>query len=93
MNIIERDQAGTDSFSPIGRIQATSTWHGQALAEDGYWRDVALRELKRCAEDVDADAIVDVQFAIDGLKHDELGEVTLQRVCAIGTAVRFKAAA
>jgi uncharacterized protein YbjQ (UPF0145 family) len=93
MNIIEAHQTATSDFSAIGRITATSAWHGQTLTEDGYWRDVALRELKRCAEDVDADAIVDVSFALDGLKHNDLGEIVLQRVCAMGTAVRYKAAA
>lgn len=93
MNIIDADHTAAQAFSPIGRITATSAWHGQILSEDGHWRDVALRELKRCAEDVDADAIVDVSFAVDGLKHNDMGEIVLQRICAIGTAVRYKAAA
>jgi uncharacterized protein YbjQ (UPF0145 family) len=91
MNIIEADQTAAQAFSAIGRITAASAWHGQALGDDGYWRDVALNELKRCAEDVDADAIIDVHFSVDGLSHNDLGKIILQRVCAMGTAVRYKA--
>ena len=67
----------------IGRIEAASTWHpahGSPLQEN--WRELVLRELIRKAEDIDADAIIRVDYQNDGvIRIDETG-VNLKRVVA-----------
>jgi hypothetical protein len=74
----------------IAHIEAVSSWHA---ATDGEWRlslrEHALRDLIRRAEDVDADAIIDVAFEIDG--DVQMGETgaSLARVRAKGTAVKL----
>jgi uncharacterized protein YbjQ (UPF0145 family) len=78
---------------PIGKIRAASAWHAAQLdAHLGDWRERALRELIRRAEDVDADAIIDVDFETDGVVPVE-GFVNLSRVLATGTAVKLAVAA
>ena len=78
---------------PIGRINAASAWHAAQLdAHQGNWRELALRELIRRAEDVDADAIIDVNYETDGVVHVE-GFINLSRVLATGTAVKLALAA
>jgi hypothetical protein len=78
----------------IGRIEAASTWHpahGSPLQEN--WRELVLRELIRNAEDIDADAIVRVDYQNDGvIRIDETG-VKLKRVVATGIAVKLSCAA
>jgi hypothetical protein len=52
----------------IGRIEAASPWHpahGSPLQEN--WRALVLRELMRKAEDIDADAIIRVDYQNDGV--------------------------
>ncbi|WP_374309590.1 heavy metal-binding domain-containing protein [Methylocella sp.] len=79
---------------PIGKISAASAWHAEpadAAADEACddWREAALQELIRRAEDVDADAILDVDYETDGVVPvDETG-VRLRRVRAVGTAVRL----
>ena len=69
----------------IGRIEAASTWHpahGSPLQEN--WRELVLRELIRKAEDIDADAIIRVNYQNDGvIRIDETG-VNLKREVATG---------
>jgi uncharacterized protein YbjQ (UPF0145 family) len=78
---------------PIGKIKAASGWHAAQLdAHQGDWRELALRELIRRAEDIDADAIIDLNFEIDGVVPVE-GFVNLSRVLATGTAVKLAVAA
>ena len=78
----------------IGRIEAASTWHpahGSPLQEN--WRELVLRELMRKAEDIDADAIIRVDYQNDGvIRIDETG-VNLKRVVATGIAVKLSRAA
>lgn len=78
--------------SPIGRIEAVSTWHAAAIEEStDALREHALRNLIRRAEDIDADAIVGLEFEIDGgVEMSETG-VALARVRATGIAVRIAA--
>jgi uncharacterized protein YbjQ (UPF0145 family) len=78
--------------TPIGRIEAVSTWHAVTIRElDAALREHALRNLIRRAEDVDADAIVGLEFEIDGgVAVSETG-VALARVRATGIAVRIAA--
>jgi uncharacterized protein YbjQ (UPF0145 family) len=79
---------------PIGKIKAASGWHAAAQSDEYQtdWRELALRELIRRAEDVDADAIIDVNFEIDGVLPID-GFVNLSRVLATGTAVKLGVAA
>jgi hypothetical protein len=74
----------------IGRIEAASTWHA---VDDNGWaesrREHALRNLIRCAEDIDADAIVSLEFEVDGdISMPETG-VTLARIRAKGIAIKL----
>jgi uncharacterized protein YbjQ (UPF0145 family) len=49
--------------------------------------------LIRRAEDVDADAIIDVNYETDGVVPADESGVSLRRVLAIGTAVKLSVAA
>jgi uncharacterized protein YbjQ (UPF0145 family) len=49
--------------------------------------------LTREAEDYGADAVVDVQFDVEGCKGCEIDGLRLERVMATGLAVRFAEAA
>ena len=78
---------------PIGKIKAASAWHAANGSLTGNWRELALRELIRRAEDVDADAIIGVDYEIDGVVPiEELG-VALNRILATGIAVKLSCAA
>lgn len=76
----------------IGRIEAASTWHAALNSRvEAQWREHALRALIQRAEDIDADAIVGVEYAVDaGLPMEEVG-VSLQRVRVKGIAVTLAA--
>jgi uncharacterized protein YbjQ (UPF0145 family) len=76
--------------TPIARIEAASNWHAAAANEwTESWREHALRNLILRAEDVDADAIVDVEFEVDGdVSMLETG-VSLARIRAKGVAVKL----
>jgi uncharacterized protein YbjQ (UPF0145 family) len=79
---------------PIGRIQAASGWHASQIdAQQGDWREIALRELIQRAEDVDADAIIDVNYETDRVVSVEQTGVNLRRVLVTGTAVRLSVGA
>jgi uncharacterized protein YbjQ (UPF0145 family) len=74
----------------IGRIKAATAWHASgAQPESGDWKDIALRALIRKAEDFEADAIIGVDYEVDGVQSD-LAPVPLQRVAATGIAVKLK---
>jgi hypothetical protein len=77
----------------IGRIEAASTWHpahGSPLQEN--WRELVLRELIRKAEDIDADAIIQVNYQNDGAIRVDETRVKLKRVVATGIAVKLSCA-
>ncbi len=78
----------------IGKIEAASAWHpenSEPLQDN--WRDLILRELIRTAEDIDADAIIKVDYQDGGaVRIDETG-VKLKRVVATGIAVKVSCAA
>jgi hypothetical protein len=79
---------------PIGKIKAGSAWHaanGAPLHDD--WRERALRELIRRAEDIDADAIIGLDFEVDGVESIEGAGVALKRILATGVAVKLSCAA
>jgi hypothetical protein len=78
----------------IGRLEAASPGHpahGSLLQEN--WRALVLRELIRKAEDIDADAIIRVDYRNDDvIRIDETG-VKLKCVVATGIAVKLSRAA
>ena len=79
---------------PLGRVQASASWHGAALATDGAdYRKAALAALIEKARECDADAIIGVDYGFDEVKHGELCAVELRRVCATGIAVKLARAA
>jgi hypothetical protein len=78
----------------IGKIEAASVWHPENSEPlQPNWRELILRELIRAAEDIDADAIVGVDYQNGGaVRIDETG-VTLKRVVATAIAVTVSCAA
>jgi hypothetical protein len=78
----------------IGKIEAASSWHpvdSEPLQHN--WREIILRELIRAAEDIDADAVIRVDYQNGGaMRIDESG-VKLKRVVATGMAVKVSCAA
>jgi hypothetical protein len=77
----------------IGR-EATSAWYPEngAPLQDN-WRELILRELIRKAEDIDADAIIRVDYQTGpAICIDEIG-VKLKRIVATGIAVKLSCAA
>jgi uncharacterized protein YbjQ (UPF0145 family) len=83
---------GRQTFS-IGRIKAHGAWRGACAARSDAERMAALKALIREAEDCGADAIVGVDFHIDGVIGADIDGVALQRVVATGVAVRIALAA
>src|SRR6476469_5568641 len=78
---------GGRALYTIGRIEAASTWHpahGSPLHKN--WRELVLRELIRKAEDIDADAIIRVDYQNDGAIRIDETRVKLKRVVATGIA-------
>ena len=58
----------------IGKIKAASAWHaanGAPLQDN--WRELVLSELIRRAEDIDADAIIGLEYETDGIRSKRLG--------------------
>ena len=95
MLVSEKDAIdGARVLMKIGKIQAATAWHAV-----GYnpvttnWRDRVLQELIRRAEDIDADAIIGVDFSVEPVEGRDEGGIELERVCATGIAVRLANAA
>src|ERR1700677_4399278 len=80
---------GGQISAPIGRIEAASTWHAANCNDrSASWHEHALRNLIRRAEDVDADAIIRLEFEVeDDVSMPESG-VPLARIRAKGIAVK-----
>jgi hypothetical protein len=78
----------------IGKIEAASAWHPENSEPlQPNWRELILRELIRTAEDIDADAIIGVDYQNgDAVRIDEIG-VKLKRVVATGIAFKVSCAA
>lgn len=75
----------------IGRISAASGWQGGD--GDVRQRELALRRLIELAKEYDADAIIGVDYAVDGCKEIDIGEAPVRRVQASGIAVKLGKAA
>ncbi len=76
---------------PIGRIEAASGWHASSVSGD--WKNVALQRLIAAAMDYDADAIVDVDYKVDGVQTFDLSAIPLERISVSGVAVKLARAA
>jgi uncharacterized protein YbjQ (UPF0145 family) len=85
-------EGGRDHYS-IGRIKAASGWRAADVAGSEADRQTALRALIREAEEYGADAIIGLNFEIDGVQRADIDSTRLQRVAVTGIAVRFKQAA
>lgn len=71
----------------IGRIEAASEWRGKTSLE--AQQEAALRKLKALAREFEADAIVGLDFAVDGVQATDLAPLPLSRVNASGFAVKL----
>src|SRR5580698_3863516 len=76
-------------YYPVGRIMATSKWRPISTAHAEMDRLAALQALVREAQEYDADAILSLDFQVDGVMRDEVDGAPLQRVAARGIAIRF----
>ena len=80
---------GARVLYPIGKITAATAWHAPGHTPmSNNWRERVLQDLIRRAEDVDADAIIAVDYEIDAVTRRDESGVELERVCATGIAVR-----
>jgi uncharacterized protein YbjQ (UPF0145 family) len=82
---------GARSLTMLGRIRAATGWHavGRSRLRDGEWKEAALQQLIRRAEDIDADAIIGLDYVIDGETDPNDTGLKLQRIAATGLAVRI----
>ena len=77
--------------SERSRPRPLGTPHG-APPQDN-WRELVLSELIRRAEDIDADAIIGLDYETDGIFPVEETGVQLKRILATGIAVKLSCAA
>ena len=85
---------GVRVLYPLGKIKAASAWHAAGYSPvSNNWRERVLQDLIRRAEDIDADAIIEVGYEVEPVEgRDERG-IELERVCATGIAVKLANAA
>jgi len=77
----------------IGRIKASAGWRAADASAAEADRLAAVQALIREAQEYDADAIIDLDFEVHGVKSADIGGGDLQRVAATGIAVKFAEAA
>lgn len=80
---------GSRVVREIGRISAATSWGGTVSATSEELRAQALKRLIDQAKDYEADAIVDVDYTVDGVKSYDLSACDLKRVIVSGVAVRL----
>lgn len=85
----ELEVQGSRIVQEIGRISATSSWHGVQVHGTDSHREAALARLIQQAKDFEADAIIGVDYAVDGASAIDLSAIPVQRVAASGIAVRL----
>ncbi|HKN30094.1 MAG TPA: heavy metal-binding domain-containing protein [Roseiarcus sp.] len=85
-------QDGRGHYS-IGRIKACAAWRAADTMGAEADRLAAVQALIREAQEYDADAIIGLDFEVDGVKSADIGGAPLQRVAATGIAVKFAEAA
>ena len=95
MLISEKDAIeGARVLHKLGKIKAATAWHAAGYAPvSNNWRERVLQELIRRAEDIDADAIIGVDYQVEPVEARDEGGVELERICATGIAVRLANAA
>jgi len=77
----------------IGKIEAASSWHPEGRnPQQKNWREIVLCDLIRKAEDIDADAIVALDYQTDGVIRNAETGVILKRIVATGIAVKLSCA-
>lgn len=77
----------------IGQVTATTNWRNADKPVSDLDREIAVRALVREAEEYDAQALVDVNIAIEECCDAEREGMKMRRLTATGTAVRFAVAA
>jgi uncharacterized protein YbjQ (UPF0145 family) len=77
----------------IGRIKASSVWRAASASTAEADRQAAVDALIREAEDYDADAVIGLDFEVEGIKSADVGGIPLQRIAVTGIAVKFAEAA
>jgi hypothetical protein len=78
----------------IGKIKAASAWHAaNGAPPQANWRELLVSELIRKAEDIDADAIIDLDYETDSIVPIERTGLQLKRILATGVAVKLSCAA
>jgi Putative heavy-metal-binding len=78
----------------IGKIKAATAWYAaNGVPPQDNWRELVLSELIRRAEDIDADAIIALDYETDGIVPVEETGVQLKRILATGIAVKLSCAA
>lgn len=85
----ELEVQGSRIVQEIGRISATSAWHGVHVNASGDHREAALARLIQQAKDFEADAIIGVDYAVDGARAIDLSAIPVQRIAASGIAVKL----
>lgn len=83
---------GAQGYTPLGKIKAATGWHaaGADVRREGEWREAALQQLIRHAEEMQADAIVGVGYHVAETVGIEDSGVELQRIAATGVAVKLR---
>jgi uncharacterized protein YbjQ (UPF0145 family) len=94
VRIFFNDESYDRDFIPIGKICAPSNWYGEhGASDDKTYKERALKNLINAAEDIDADAIVSVEYSVDQVDACDIpGRTFLQRIFASGVAVKFSRA-
>jgi hypothetical protein len=85
-------EGGRGHYS-IGRIKASAGWRAANAPSGEADRMAAVQALIREAQEYDADAIIGLDFEVDGVKRADIDGTPLQRVAATGIAVKFAEAA
>ena len=75
----------------IGRVTASSGCFG--AGGDAGQQERALKRLIEAAKEVDADAIIGLDYSVDGVSGSDLTVIPLQRVAVTGIAVKLARAA
>ncbi len=74
----------------IGTIEAASAWHAQgSMPHEANWQESVMADLIRKAEDVYADAIIEVNYKVDDVACDHGFGVKRQRILATAVAVKL----
>ena len=95
MLVSEKDAIeGARVLYKLGKIKAATAWHAASYnPTSNNWRERVLQDLIARAEDIDADAIIGVDFAVEPVEQFDENGIELERICATGIAVRLAHAA